>query len=132
MSTNTNSGTGAVCLLATRYCSSTSHAHSTPLTRTTFIQHYGEIAEIIPDRKIREWRFNLMLNKKTFNAIPNWIIMNGRKLSVIVFRKETSLLALQGDRSLLRSCTGKKPTTSKDVLPQTLYQLERRQPRILL
>lgn len=31
--------------------------------------NYGEIVEIILDRKMGEWYFNLMLNRKAFNAI---------------------------------------------------------------
>ena len=49
-----------------------------------YMMQYGEIIDVSHDSMRGEWRFDLMIDHKTFHSIPNWLDLDGRKLPIIV------------------------------------------------
>lgn len=50
----------------------------------TFFLQFGDIVTVNTDRIQWGWCFNLVIDCKAFNAIPNWLDMDDWKLPVIV------------------------------------------------
>lgn len=71
-----------------------------------FLMQHGDLIEMIPV-KMGQWKYYVMINHKSFNAVPNWILLNGRK-SPNHFRTEICLLAMQREWASLRSLTPKR------------------------
>ena len=49
-----------------------------------FMLNFGDIVSVTHDGMRREWRFNIMLDVKTFYFVPNWLDVEGRRPPVIV------------------------------------------------
>lgn len=53
----------------------------------TFLMLYEELGEIHLDKRLGDWKYHLMLSRRHFNKIPNWITINERKVAVIISRR---------------------------------------------
>ena len=48
----------------------------------TYMLNFGDIISATHDGMRGEWRFDIMLDIKTFYSIPNWLNVEGRRLPV--------------------------------------------------
>ena len=53
-----------------------------------YILNFGDIVSATHDGMHGKWRFDIMLDAKTFYSIPNWLDVEGRRLPVIVFGRK--------------------------------------------
>ena len=82
---------------------------------------YGEIIDVSHDSMRGEWRFDLMIDHKTFYSIPNWLDLDGRKLPIIVIGRKPMCWRCGLIGHLSAKCPGKKaPSTAPDHIRNPL------------
>lgn len=69
-----------------------------------------------------EWRFKLMMNRKAFNDIPNWLDVNGQKIPVIVSGRKPAYWHC-GEKCYLS--TKKTTVDHQDVIPCITLQQQK-------
>ena len=58
--------------------------YDAPSFLAAYMLNFGDIVTATHDRMRGEWRFDIMLDAKTFYSIPNWLDVEERRLPVIV------------------------------------------------
>ena len=88
-----------------------------------FMLNFGDIVSATHDRIRAEWRFDIMLDAKTFYSIPNWLDVEGRRLPVIVSGHKPACWHCSGIGHLSAVCPGKKAPKKPDQNPGTSHLL---------
>ena len=73
---------------------------------------YGEIMSATHDSMQWEWRFDPMLDVKTFYSFPNWLDFEGRRLLIVTDRKPACWYCKETGH-LSEICLGKKGLLKK-------------------
>ena len=73
-----------------------------------FMLNFGDIVSATHDGMRGEWRFDIMLDAKTFYSVPNWLDVEGRRLPVIVSRRKPTCWHCGEIGHLSAVCPGKK------------------------
>ena len=58
--------------------------------KTAFMLQLGDIESVSHDSMQREWKFDNMIDSKTFFSIPNWLGLEGRRLPVIATGRKSA------------------------------------------
>ena len=85
-----------------------------------FMLQFGDIISATHDGMHGEWRFNIMLDVKTFYSIPNWLDVEGRRLPVIISGRKPACWHSSEIGHLSAVCPGKKAPKKPDQNPGTL------------
>ena len=85
-----------------------------------FMLNFGDIVSATNDGMRGEWRFDIMLDAKTFYSVPNWLDVEGRRLLVIVSGHKPACWHCGEIGHLSAVCPGKKAPTKPDQNPGTL------------
>ena len=85
-----------------------------------FMLQFGDIILATYDEMRGEWRFDIMLDCKTFYSIPNWLDLEGRRLPVIVSGRKPAGWHCSEIGHLYAVCPGKKAPKKPDINPGTL------------
>ena len=86
----------------------------------TFMLQFGDIVSATHDGMRGEWRFNIMLDVKTFYSVPNWVDVEGHRLPVIVSGHKTASWHCGDIGHLSAVCPRKKAPKKPDQNPSTL------------
>ena len=81
---------------------------------------FDDIVSATHDRMRREWRFEIMLDVKTFYSVPNWLDVEGRRLPVIVSGRKPACWHCGEIGHLSAVCPGKKAPKKPDQNSGTL------------
>ena len=81
---------------------------------------FGDIVSATHDGMRGEWRFDIMLDMKTFYSVPNWLKVEGRRLPVIVSGRKPACWHCGEIGHLSAVCPGKKAPKKPDHKPGTL------------
>ena len=84
-----------------------------------FMLNFGDIVSATHDGMRGEWRFDLMLDAKTFYSVPNWLDVEGRRLPVIVSGRKPACWHCGEIGHLSAVCLGKKASKKPDQNPGT-------------
>ena len=84
-----------------------------------FMLNFGDIVSATHDGMRGEWRFDLMLDAKTFYSVPNWLDVEGRRLPVIVSGRKPACWHCGEIGHLSAVCPGKKAPKKPDQNPGT-------------
>ena len=89
---------------------------------TAHMMDYGDVVAVHPDSYLGEWKFELMLDFKTFHSIPNWLDVNGERIPMIISGRKPACWRCSQVGHLSAACPGKKdpkkhPVTTQDSLP---------------
>ena len=79
-----------------------------------FMLNFGDIVSATHDGMRGEWRFDLMLDGKTFYSVPNWLDVEGRRLPVIVSGCKPACWHCGEIGHLSAFCPGKKAPKKPD------------------
>ena len=79
-----------------------------------FMLNFGDIVSATHDGMRGEWRFDLMLDAKTFFSVPNWLDVEGRRLPVIVSGRKPACWHCGEIGHLSAVCPGKKAPKKPD------------------
>ena len=79
-----------------------------------FMLNFGDIVLATHDGMRGEWRFDLMLDAKTFFSVPNWLDVEGRRLPVIVSGRKPACWHCGEIGHLSAVCPGKKALKKPD------------------
>ena len=79
-----------------------------------FMLNFGDIVLATHDGIRGEWRFDLMLDAKTFFSVPNWLDVEGRRLPVIVSGRKPACWHCGAIGHLSAVCPGKKAPKKPD------------------
>ena len=79
-----------------------------------FMLNFGDIVSATHDGMRGEWRFDLMLDAKTFFSVPNWLDVEGRRLPVIVSGRKPACWHSGEIGHLSAVCPGKKAPKKPD------------------
>ena len=82
-----------------------------------FMLNFGDIVSATHDGMRGEWRFDLMLDAKTFYSVPNWLDVAGRMLPVIVSGRKPANWHCGEIGHLSAICPGKKAPKKPDQNP---------------
>ena len=85
-----------------------------------YMLKFGDIVSVTHDGMHGEWRFNIMLDVKTFYSIPNWLDVEGCRLQVVVSGRKEACWHSGEIGHLSAVCSGKKAPTKPDQNPHTL------------
>ena len=84
-----------------------------------FMLNFGDRVSATHDGMRGEWRFDLMLDVKTFYSVPNWLDVEGRRLPVIVPGRKPACWHCGEIGHLSAVCPGKKASKKPDQNPGT-------------
>ena len=84
-----------------------------------FMLNFGDIVSATHDGMRGEWRFDLMLDAKTFYSVPNWLDVEGRRLPMIVSGRKPACWHCGEIGHLSAVCPGKKAPKKPDQNPGT-------------
>ena len=97
-----------------------------------FMLNFGDIVSATHDGMRGEWRFDIMLDAKTFYSVPNWLDVEGRRLPVIVFGRKPACWHCGEIGHLSAVCPGKKapkkPDQNSGTLPPVVTNSEKEAP----
>ena len=97
-----------------------------------FMLNFGDIVPATYDGMCREWRFDIMLDAKTFYSVPNWLDVEGRRLLVIISRRKPVCWHCSEIGHLSAVCPGKKapkkPNQNPGTLPPVVTNTEKEAP----
>ena len=97
-----------------------------------FMLNFGDIVSATHDGMREEWRFDIMLDAKTFYSIPNWLDVEGRRLLVIVSGCKPACWHCGEISHLSAVCPGKrapkKPDQNPGNLPPVVTNIEKEAP----
>ena len=85
-----------------------------------YMLQFGDIVSATHDGMRGEWRFDIMLDMKTFHSVPNWLEVEGRRLPVIVSGRKPACWHCGEIGHLSAVCPGKKAPKKPDHKPDTL------------
>ena len=85
-----------------------------------YMLQFGNIVSVTHDGMRGEWRFDIMLDMKTFYSVPNWLEVEGRWLPVIVSGRKPACWHCGEIGHLSAVCPGKKAPKKPDHKPGTL------------
>ena len=85
-----------------------------------YMLQFGNIVSATHDGMRGEWRFDIMLDMKTFYYVPNWLEVEGRRLPVIVSGRKPACWHCGEIGHLSAVCPGKKAPKKPDHKPDTL------------
>ena len=85
-----------------------------------YMLQFGDIVSATHDGMRGEWRFDIMLDMKTFYSVPNWLEVEGRRLPVIVSGRKPACWHCGEIGHLSAVCPGKKAPKKPDHKPNTL------------
>ena len=85
-----------------------------------FMLNFGDIILATHDGMHGKWRFDIMLDAKTFYSVPNWLDVKGRRLPVIVSGRKPACWRCGEIGHLSAVCPGKKASKKPDQNPGTL------------
>ena len=85
-----------------------------------YMLQFGDIVSATHDGMRGEWRFDIMLDMKTFYSVPNWLEVEGRRLPVIVSGRKPACWHCGEIGHLSAVCPGKKAPKKPDHKPGTL------------
>ena len=93
---------------------------------------FGDIVSATHDGMRGEWRFDIMLDVKTFYSVPNWLEVEGRRLPVIVSGRKSACWHCGEIDHLSAVCPGKKAPKKPDqklgTLPPVVSNTEKEAP----
>ena len=89
-----------------------------------FMLNFGDIVSATHDGMPGEWRFDIMLDAKTFYSVPNWLDVEGRRLPVIVSGRKPACWHCGDIGHLSAVCPVKKAPKKPDQNPGTLPPVE--------
>ena len=81
-----------------------------------YMLQFGDIVSATQDGMRGEWRFDIMLDMKTFYSVPNWLEVEGRRLPVIVSGRKPACWHC-GEIGHLSAVCPKKPDHKTGTLP---------------
>ena len=84
-----------------------------------YMLQFGDIVTATHDGMRGEWRFDIMLDVKTFYSVPNWLEVEGCRLPVIVSGRRPACWHCGEIGHLFGVFPGKK--ASKKAQPKTRY-----------
>ena len=97
-----------------------------------YMLQFGDIVSATHDGMRGEWRFDIMLDAKTFYSVPNWLEVEGRRLPVIVSGKKPTCWHCGEIGHLSTVCPGKKAPKKPDqklgTLPPVVSDTEKEAP----
>ena len=97
-----------------------------------YMLQFGDIVSATHDGMRGEWRFDIMLDAKTFYSIPNWLEVEGRRLPVIVSGRKPACWHYGEIGHLSAVCPGKKAPKKPDqklgTLPPVVSNTEKEAP----
>ena len=79
-----------------------------------YMLQFGDIVSATHDGMRGEWRFDIMLDVKTFYSVPNWLEVEGRRLPVIVSGRKPACWHCGEIGHLSAVCPGKKAPKKPD------------------
>ena len=85
-----------------------------------YMLQFGDIVSATHDGMRGEWRFDIMLDMKTFYSVPNWLEVEGHRLPVIVSGRKPACWHCGKIGHLSAVCPGKKAPKKPDPKPGTL------------
>ena len=85
-----------------------------------FMLQFGDIVSATHDGMHGVWRFDIMLDVKTFYSVPNWLDVEGRRLLVIVSGHKPACWHCSEIGHLSAVCPGKKAPKKPDQNPGIL------------
>ena len=85
-----------------------------------YMLQFGDIVSATHDGMRGEWRFDIMLDVKTFYSIPNWLEVEGHRLPVIVSGRKPACWHCGEIGHLSAVCPGKKAPKKPDHKSGTL------------
>ena len=85
-----------------------------------YVLQFGNIVSATHDGMRGEWRFDIMLDVKTFYSVPNWLEVEGCRLPVIVSGRKPACWHCGEIGHLSAVCPGKKAPKKPDHKPGTL------------
>ena len=85
-----------------------------------YMLQFGDIVSATHNGMRGEWRFDIMLDVKTFYSVPNWLEVEGRRLPVIVSGRKPACWHCGEISHLSAVCPGKKASKKPDPKPGTL------------
>ena len=85
-----------------------------------YMLQFGDIVSATHDGMRGEWRFDIMLDMKTFYSVPNWLEVEGRRLPVIVSGRKPACWHCGEIGHLSAVCPGKKAPKKPDHKHDTL------------
>ena len=85
-----------------------------------YMLQFGDIVSATHDGMRGEWRFDIMLDMKTFYSVPNWLEVEGRRLPVIVSGRKPACWHCGEIGHLSAVCPGKKAPKKPDHKQDTL------------
>ena len=85
-----------------------------------YMLQFGDIVSATHDGMRGEWRFDIMLDMKTFYSVPNWLEVEGRRLPVIVSGRKPACWHCGEIGHLSAVCPGKKAPKKPDHNHDTL------------
>ena len=85
-----------------------------------FMLKFGDIVSATHDGMRGEWRFDIMLDVKTFYSVPNWLDVEGRSLPVIVSGRKPACWHCGEISHLSAVCPWKKALKKPDQNSGTL------------
>ena len=93
-----------------------------------YMLQFGDIVSATHDGMRGEWRFDIMLDMKTFYSVPNWLEVEGRRLPVIVSGRKPACWHCGEIGHLSAVCPGKKAPKKPDHKPGTLSPVVKSNP----
>ena len=85
-----------------------------------YMLQFGDIVSATHSGIRGEWRFDIMLDMKSFYSVPNWLEVEGRRLPVIVSGRKPACWHRGKIGHLSAVCPGKKAPKKPDHKPDTL------------
>ena len=85
-----------------------------------FMLNFGDFVSATHDGMRGEWRFDIMLDVKTFYSVSNWLDVGGHRLPVIVSGRKPACWYCGEIGHLSAVCPGKKAPTRTPV-PSHLF-----------
>ena len=85
-----------------------------------YMLQFGDIVSATHDGMCGEWRFDIMLDMKTFYSVPNWLEVEGRRLPVIVSGRKPACWHCGEIGHLSAVCPGKKASKKPNHKHDTL------------
>ena len=97
-----------------------------------YMLNFVDIISATHDGMCGEWRFDIMLDVKTFYSVPNWLDVEGRRLPVIVSGQKPASWHCGEIGHLSAVCPGKKalkkPDWNPGILPPVLTNNKKEAP----
>ena len=97
-----------------------------------YMLQFGDIVSATHDGMHGEWRFDIMLDVKTFYSVPNWLEVEGHRLPVIFSGRKPACWHCGEIGHLSTVCLGKKALKKPDqklgTLPPVVSNTEKEAP----